>query len=982
MEPLEQRALLSAGTSYDGAGVDLQAEQRLLIVAHDDFGGTLLDSYIDHKTDLGWNVDLVFTSAAGRTAPAIRDTIRARYDVAATRPNALLLVGDIDRLPAFVGQDSIVETTDLYYACMDPGDDWDPEFPVGRFSVTTIDQLSSVVAKTMAYENAYGTSSSADWTRRAAFLAGNDHYEISEATHDAVIDDHLEPWGYSSERLYAETYGATTQDVSDAVNEGLAMVVYSGHGSSYGWTDGPAFSQIQVRALSNAGQYPLVASFGCRAGQYNVGESLLETWLREENKGAVAAVGPSVDGYWTEDDLLERMLFDAIYDEGYVGFGAALNRAKELFQEHFGPTDTVRRYFEMYNLLGDPTLEVLGLKTTIFSPAELPVAFQGETYGVALRAGGGSGSYQWQLVDGNLPAGFSLDPSTGQIEGTPAAVGDARFTVEVTDDDANTDRREFHLPVTTRLTMPIAGVLPSTVADRPYLLTLQADGGTAPYNWAVIGAGPYGEDNRSPGFLGGGTPQDWKADDESWPLQLPWSFPFYGTDYDSVYVCTNGYLDFTSHATTYANSTAELQSNVRIAPLWDDLDTSAGNIYVTENEEYTAVRWDAVTRSGGYDVGIEAVLFRDGTIQFNYDGPHAGLTPTIGISNGNGEDYTLSEFDGDSTFLTAVSTRFVSEAPLPAGLTFDATIGRIDGAADQLGSFNLAVRVWDSGSTQQTVTKDLTLDVFSTIVGRHVFYNNSGFDGNLPAADQQDDDAIAVDKGPLLPGKKATFANYTSYLKGINGLMIDIAGLAPGYTPDVDDFEFRVGNSNNTAAWTDAPSPIAVTRRDNAGTDGSDRLTFIWEDGAVRNQWLEVTVPATSDIHLDGPDVFYFGNAVGEGGNTTEDARVNAIDMLMTRNNPRTFRDPAPIDFPYDYDRNTVVNAVDMQIVRNFQTAFLDALMLISPTEEPGEAPFAVSAGLSIDQFLWLQEYEPPSSAADALEREESTVLETIVDHP
>ena len=53
------------------------------------------------------------------------------------------------------------------------------------------------------------------------------------------------------------------------------------------------------------------------------------------------------------------------------------------------------------------------------------------------------------------------------------------------------------------------------------------------------------------------------------------------------------------------------------------------------------------------------------------------------------------------------------------------------------------------------------------------------FDGNDPAANAADDAAIATDKTALLPGQTATFANYTSYSRGINGIMVDIAGL-PG----------------------------------------------------------------------------------------------------------------------------------------------------------------------------------------------------------
>ena len=66
----------------------------------------------------------------------------------------------------------------------------------------------------------------------------------------------------------------------------------------------------------------------------------------------------------------------------------------------------------------------------------------------------------------------------------------------------------------------------------------------------------------------------------------------------------------------------------------------------------------------------------------------------------------------------------------------------------------------------------------SEVVGRHVFYNNSVFDGFDQVANPSDDMAIAVDKQPWLADQVATFANYTSYEHGLNGIMIDVRGLA------------------------------------------------------------------------------------------------------------------------------------------------------------------------------------------------------------
>ena len=217
------------------------------------------------------------------------------------------------------------------------------------------------------------------------------------------------------------------------------------------------------------------------------------------------------------------------------------------------------------------------------------------------------------------------------------------------------------------------------------------------------------------------------------------------------------------------------------------------------------------------------------------------------------------------------------------------------------------------------------------VVARQIFYNNSSFDGNDAAANASDDAAIAADKQALLPGHTATFANYTSYSNGINGLMVDIQGLADPANLSASDFVLKAGNSSDPSTWTNAPTPTSVTVRQGAGVDGSDRVEITFADGAITNQWLQVTVKADAHTGLPQYDVFYFGNAIGESGNSTTDAQVNATDEIAARNHPAFFLNPATVTNPYDYNRDGKVDATDEIIARNHQTFFLNSLKLITP---------------------------------------------------
>jgi hypothetical protein len=209
-----------------------------------------------------------------------------------------------------------------------------------------------------------------------------------------------------------------------------------------------------------------------------------------------------------------------------------------------------------------------------------------------------------------------------------------------------------------------------------------------------------------------------------------------------------------------------------------------------------------------------------------------------------------------------------------------------------------------------------------TVAARHVFYRHSAFDKNGTDA------AIATDKQALRPGQTATFANYTSFSKGINGIMVDVRQL-PG-TPSLADFDFRVGNDNNPAAWAAAPSP-QITLRLGAGDGHSDRIELVWPDGAIRNEWLQVTVNADAATGLASPDVFYFGNAIGESGNSAADTIVDMNDELAARGDPHNFRKPAEVTNAHDYNRDGRVDATDQLLARHNATNATTALRLIAP---------------------------------------------------
>ncbi len=224
-----------------------------------------------------------------------------------------------------------------------------------------------------------------------------------------------------------------------------------------------------------------------------------------------------------------------------------------------------------------------------------------------------------------------------------------------------------------------------------------------------------------------------------------------------------------------------------------------------------------------------------------------------------------------------------------------------------------------------TVMIDLSVyrDEILSIVGvaeRNVFYDNSSFDGNTIGVNPADDLAIATDKSAYLPGSGlATFASVTSFVRGINGIMVDLASTHGTIT--TADFSFKVGNNNSPSTWVDAPAPTTVSVRPGAGVGGSDRIEIVWASGAIVNQWLEVVVKGddalggfNSNTGLAASDVFFWGNKVADSG-TSPGAATFSTTTTDAAQVFASIGTNKPITDLRDYNRDGQVNTTDAAIV-------------------------------------------------------------------
>jgi Putative Ig domain len=108
-----------------------------------------------------------------------------------------------------------------------------------------------------------------------------------------------------------------------------------------------------------------------------------------------------------------------------------------------------------------------------------------DRYDAPLTAPGGSPPYQWDIVEGALPVGLSLD-QTGMISGVPEQEGSSRFKVQVTDAaDNESDPRPLSITINPKLLIT-TGLSPRRGLAEPgqnFIADLHAEGGAPPYKW-------------------------------------------------------------------------------------------------------------------------------------------------------------------------------------------------------------------------------------------------------------------------------------------------------------------------------------------------------------------------------------------------------------------------------------------------------------------------------------------------------------------
>lgn len=329
-------------------------ESGSMLIICDDKWLSNVQPLVSHKNGRGIATTLVGVSTIGNNATAIKNHIQTAYNAGGLA--FVLLVGDSDTIatPSASGGSS-----DPSYAKL-AGNDQYPDIIVGRFSAQSAADVDTQVNKTINYEK----YSAEGWHLNAIGIgseqgAGQGDDGEADWVHQDNIWKDLSAGGYTGiTKVYATT-GGTAKMITDAVNAGVGIINYTGHGSTTSWgTTG--FSNTNIGNLGNGDKLPFIMSVACVNGQFAGYTCFGEAWLRKVDGGAVGAYMSSINQSWAPPMEAQDESNLLLKNNTYKTFGALMYSGSCAMMQKYGDASTGggTKMYDTWHIFGDPSLKM------------------------------------------------------------------------------------------------------------------------------------------------------------------------------------------------------------------------------------------------------------------------------------------------------------------------------------------------------------------------------------------------------------------------------------------------------------------------------------------------------------------------------------------------------------------------------------------------------------------------------------------------
>lgn len=343
-------AVMNLSTTTGNTNSSSESNRDYLIVSTTEYEEAV-KSFAEWKRTMGFKVHVVLND--NWTKEAVKSTVQDLYNRDDTNLYYLLIVGDIDDVPAYIGTYySYSCFTDLPYGCMGGTSDYTPEISRGRIPVNSNEEATVVFNKIITYEQ-YPITDSNFYKKGVHCAYFQDHSPKDNyadrrfAQTSEEVRNYMLYVGKDVERIYYASPNVTPQywsngnysfgeeipselqkpafawdgdynDIKTAIDEGCFYVLQRDHGSSIGWGD-PAFNINHVNTLNNGDKLPIIFSMSCQTGKFDSPSNCFaEAFLKKENGGCVGIIAASEISFSGYNDVLTETMFDAIWPDSIL----------------------------------------------------------------------------------------------------------------------------------------------------------------------------------------------------------------------------------------------------------------------------------------------------------------------------------------------------------------------------------------------------------------------------------------------------------------------------------------------------------------------------------------------------------------------------------------------------------------------------------------------------------------------------------------
>ncbi len=367
------------------------------------------------------------------TYTQIYNYLHTAYDTWDVPPEYVMLVGDKEGTFVVPDYPYLTYPSDNQYACVDGGD-YLPDIFIARLSVDNMLQFRVAVSKVFKYEKTPLMRDPQHWIR--GLSVGYTWYSTARTTTLWVRQKAFQNGFVQVDTVYGQNHDPR---VAAVMNAGVGFCWYRGAGDANQWW-GPDYSISDLNAMPNNQKLAIMTPLTCGLGDFGA-ECFGETWIRmgmspDSLKGGPAFFG--VSDHFTHTKWNNPIMigfYNGAFDLRIDHFAAAAVAGKLQMYRTFpgNPGGYVQQYFNTYNMLGDPELEMrikIPQGIVVEHPQSIPL---GTGYMQAFVRDSLGNPIEGAMV--TLIKGFAPSEEVFKLDKTDAN-GMAEFTFEATTPDS------------------------------------------------------------------------------------------------------------------------------------------------------------------------------------------------------------------------------------------------------------------------------------------------------------------------------------------------------------------------------------------------------------------------------------------------------------------------------------------------------------------------------------------------------------------